>query len=288
MLVKRSLPLTIAALVLLLGADGVHSAEALPQGNGVPTTVIVRVVGNHGMPLGDTVGGAAVTIKDVETGAILASGTQTGSTGDLRAIMQTPRLPTEQVFSTKDSASFTAELALAKPTVVEVIGEGPLKYPAAKRRASKTVLLYPGKPVTGDGIVLQLYGMIVQIEAPKADQPLGIGDSVTVRATVRMMCDCIIEPFGNWDSRKMFLYGEVRSDSQVIGKFDFFHQGPKGLFLGDYTIPRKLKGTDRLTLRVVASDAEGINVGYDEHAYPLVPWEQSRDATGREIPPIGK
>jgi hypothetical protein len=31
-----------------------------------------------------------------------------------------------------------------------------------------------------------------------------------------------------------------------------------------------------------------MNSGYDEIAYPLVPWEQSRDATGREIPPIGK
>ena len=250
--------------------------------------MVVRVVGNHGMPLGDTVGGAAVTIKNVETGAILASGTQTGPTGDLRAIMQTPRLPTEQIFNAKDSASFTAELTLSKPTVVEVTGEGPLKYPAAKRRASKTVLLYPGKPITGDGIVLQLYGMIVQIEAPKPDRPLGIGDGVTVRATVRMMCDCIVEPFGNWDSRKMSLYGEVRSDNQVIGKFDFFHQGPKGLFLGDYTIPRSLKGKERLTLRVVASDAEGMNSGYDEITYPLVPWEQSHDATGREIPLIGK
>ncbi len=240
------------------------------------------------MPLGDTVGGAVVTIKDVETGAILASGTQTGPVGDLRAIMQTPRLPTEQIFSTKESASFKAEILLSKPTVVEVIGEGPLKYPAAKRRASKTVLLYPGKPVTGDGIVLQLYGMIVQIEAPTADRPLGIGDGVTVRATVRMMCDCIVEPFGNWDSRKMSLYGEAQSDSQVIGKFDFFHQGPKGIFLGDYVIPRSLKGKDRLTLRVIASDAEGINIGYDEITYPLVPWEQSRDATGREIPPIGR
>ncbi len=285
---KRSLGLIAAVIAFFCSVGVVRSTESPPQGNGVPTTVIVRVVGNHGMPLGDTVGGAVVTIRDVATGAILASGTQTGSSGDLRAIMQTPRLPTEQIYSTKDSASFTAELTLSKPTVVEVIGEGPLKYPPAKRRASKTVLLYPGKPITGDGIVLQLYGMIVQIETPTPDRPLGIGDGVTVRATVRMMCDCIVEPYGNWDSRKMSLYGEMRSDERVIGKFDFFHQGPKGIFLGDYTIPRSLKGKERLTLRVVASDAEGMNSGYDEITYPLVPWEQSRDATGREIPPIGK
>ena len=283
---KHALALVAAVLALPFAAGTVRAVES--PAPGTPTTVTIRVVGNHGMPLGDTVGGAAVTIKDVETGAVLASGTQTGTSGDLRAIMQTPRLPTEQMFSAKDSAAFTVSLALTKPTVVEVIGEGPLKYPAAKRRASKTVLLYPGKPITGDGIVLQLYGMIVQIETPTPDRPLGVGDSVAVRATVRMMCDCIVEPYGNWDSRKMSLYGEMRSDGQVLGKFDFFHQGPKGLFLGEYTIPRKLNGTDRLTLRVVASDTEGMNIGYDEITYPLVPWEQSRDATGREIPPIGK
>ena len=285
---KHSLAFLAAVLIPLLGAGEARSADAPSQGNGVPTTMVVRVVGNHAMALGDSVGGATVTIRDAETGAVLASGTQTGSTGDLRSIMQTPREHIEQIYSVKGAASFTATLHLTKPTLVEVTGEGPLKFPRAKRRASKTVLLYPGKDVTGDGIVLVLYGLIVRIESPIPDRPLGIGDGVTVRATVNMMCDCVVEPFGNWDSRKMELYGEVRNDNTVIGRVEFFHQGPKGLFQGEYTLPRSLKGKDRLTLRVVASDKEGMNVGYDEITYRLVPWEQSRDATGREIPLIGK
>ncbi len=285
---KHPLTLGAALLVLLFSAGGGRSAEAPPHGNGVPTTVAVRVVGSHAMALGDAVGGAAVTIKDVETGAILASGTQTGSTGDLKSVMQTPREHIEQIYSAKGTASFVATLSLTRPTLVEVSGEGPLKFLQAKRRASKTVLLYPGRHVTGDGIVLVLYGLIVRIAAPIPDRPLGIGDGVTVRATVNMMCDCVVEPFGNWDSRKMDLYGEVLSDGKVIGRLDLFHQGPRGIFQGDYTIPKWLKGKDRLTLRVVASDKEGINVGYEEITYPLVPWEQSHDATGREIPPIGK
>ena len=285
---KHSLALIAAAIVVLLSAGGVRSAETPPQGNGIPTTVVVRVVGSHAMALGDTVGGAAVTIKDVETGAVLASGVQTGSTGDLKSIMQTPREHIEQIYSAKGTASFTATLSLTRPTLVEVSGEGPLNFSQAKRRASKTILLYPGRHVTGDGIVLVVYGLIVRIASPTLDRPLGIGDGVLVRATVNMMCDCVVEPFGNWDSRKMELYGEVLSDGKVIGRMDLFHQGPRGLFQGDYTIPKWLKGKERLTLRVVASDKESINVGYEEITYPLVPWEQSRDATGREIPPIGK
>lgn len=269
---------------LALPAEIALSAE--PHGPPVTTNVVVRVVGSHAMALGDTVGGAAVTIKDVETGAVLASGMQTGSTGDLKSIMQTPREHIEQIYSAKGTAAFTATLSLTRPTLVEVSGEGPLNFSQAKRRASKTVLLYPGRHVTGDGIVLVVYGLIVRIASPTPDRPLGIGDGVTVRATVNMMCDCVVEPFGNWDSRKMELYGEVLSDDKVIGRMDLFHQGPRGIFQGEYTIPKWLKGKERLTLRVVASDKESINVGYEEITYPLVPWEQSRDATGREIPPI--
>ena len=274
----------VAALALI--AETGRSAET--HGPPVTTNVVVRVVGNHAMALGDTVGGAEVTIRDAETGAVLASGLQTGSAGDLRSIMQTPREHSEQVYSMKGAAAFAATLHLTKPTLVEIAGEGPLKFPHAKRRTSKTVLLYPGRHVTGDGIVLDLNGLLVQIEAPPKDRPLGIGDTGTIHTRVNMLCDCVVEPFGNWDSRKMQLYGEMRIGDRVITKIDLFHQGPKGLFLGNYIIPRLLQGQERLTLRVVASDAEGINVGYDEHTYHLVPWEQSRDATGREIPLMGK
>lgn len=275
---------TISALVLVCMLGQGAALGIGPNGPAIATPVVVRVVGNHALALGDPVGGAAVTIKDVETGAILASGKQTGVSGDVRSIMQTPHQQIEQIYSVKGAAAFTTILQLDKPTLVEITGEGPLKFPQALRRASKTVLLYPGKPVSGDGIVLELNGLLVQIEGPPKNQPLGVGDTGTIRTTVRMLCDCIVEPFGNWDSRKMDIYGEMRLDGRVLAKIDLFHQGPKGLLLGNYVIPRSLKGQTHLTLRVVASDPEGMNIGYDEITYPLVPWEQSRDATGREIP----
>jgi len=252
----------------------------------VSTQVLVRVVAHRAMALGDSVGGAMVTIRDAETGAVLASGRQTGPSGDARIIVQTPRLHSEPVYSLRESASFTAELSLSKPTLVEIIAEGPLNFPNAKRRASKTVLLYPGKPVSGDGIVIELEGLLVKIEAPTTERPLGIGDEGILGATVKMLCGCIVEPFGNWDSRKMDLYGELRLGDTVIQKIDLYHQGPKGLFTGNFKIPRALNGEKQISLRVVASDVEAVNVGFDEVTYPLVPWEQSRDATGREIPAI--
>jgi hypothetical protein len=251
----------------------------------ISTPVVVRVVASRAMALGDNVGGAAVTIRDVDTGAVLAAGRQTGPSGDAKSIMQTPHLQIEPVYSVRESASFTTELQLSKPTLVEVVGEGPLKFPQVLRRASKTVLLYPGKAVLGDGIILELNGLLVNIETPSADRPLGIGDEGTLRATVKMLCGCVVEPFGNWDSRKMDMYGELRLGEKVIQKIDVYHQA-KGVFAGNFNIPRSLKGEQSISLRFVAADADAANVGVDEVTYPLVPWEQSRDATGREIPPI--
>jgi hypothetical protein len=199
--------------------------------------------------------------------------------------MQTPHLHNEPVYSVRESASFSAELQLTKPTLVEIVGEGPLKFPQALRRASKTVLLYPGKGVTGDGIVLELNGLLVNIEGPTTDRPLGIGDEGTVNATVKMLCGCVVEPFGNWDSRKMDLYGELRLGEKVVQRIDLYHKA-KGLFTGAFQIPRSLKGEQSISLRVIAADTDAANVGMDEVTYPLVPWEQSRDATGREIPAL--
>lgn len=273
----------IYGLAITLGMGLPSAADAPPS---IPTTVVVRVVAHHALALGDNVGGAAVTIREVETGRVLANGQQTGPSGDVKIIMQTPHLQNEPVYSVRESASFTAELPLMKPTWVEISGEGPLKFPHAKRRASKVVLLYPGKAVAGDGVVLELNGLLVAIEAPTTERPLGIGDEGTLRTTVKMLCGCIVEPFGTWDSRTLEFYGELRLGSKVILKIDLYHQGPKGLFSGNFTIPRSLKGEKEISLRVVAADAQGANVGFDEATYPLVPWEQSRDATGREIPPI--
>src|SRR5207253_748945 len=207
----------------------------------------------HALALGDNVGGANVTIRDAATGAVLASGRQSGPSGDVKVIMQTPHLQAEPVYSVRESASFTAELQLTQPTLVEVVGEGPLKFPHAMRRANKMVLLYPGRAVTGDGIVIELDGLLVTIEGPTTERPLGIGDEGTVGATVKMLCGCVVEPFGSWDSRRMDLYGELRLGQKVIQRIVMYHQWLKGLFTGNFKIPHTLKDDKSISLPFFAA-----------------------------------
>src|SRR5256884_7946846 len=94
---KRTALLGAGAISLLLGLVAAWAADA--PSPGILTTVMVRVVGNRAMVLGDAVGGAALAIKDLETGAVLASAGQTGSGGDLPSITMTPPQPHGQTYS---------------------------------------------------------------------------------------------------------------------------------------------------------------------------------------------
>ncbi len=119
-----------------------------------PTTILVRVVAHGSMVLGKEVGGARVTITDVASGQILATGIQQGDAGDQNQIMRTPRLMEEPHYSSRPSAVFTATFDLLTPTLVDMTAEGPLAYPASSQRASTRVWLIPGHDLTSDGIVL--------------------------------------------------------------------------------------------------------------------------------------
>ena len=87
-----------------------------------PTTILVRVVAHGSMVLGKDVGGARVTITDVASGQILASGLQQGDAGDQNQIMRTPRLMGEPLYSSRASAAFTTTVELTHPMLVDIVG----------------------------------------------------------------------------------------------------------------------------------------------------------------------
>ena len=95
----------------------------------------MRVVAHGAMVLGREVGGARVTITDVATEQILATGLQQGDAGDQNQIMRTPHLMEEPIYSSRPAAAFTATFDLLHPTLVEIAAEGPLAYPASSQRA---------------------------------------------------------------------------------------------------------------------------------------------------------
>jgi hypothetical protein len=242
----------------------------IPLNGPQPTVVLVRVVAHGAMVLGREVGGARVTITEVATGQILATGLQEGGSGDQNQIMRTPHMIEEPVYSSRPSAVFTTTLQLHKPTLVEISAEGPLAYPAASQKASKTLLLMPGQDLTHDGIVLHLYGYLVQIERPTPHEPLIAKDDVKLRASVRTLSGSLVRPHGDWDSRKIRIYGEVLIGDQIIERLQMFYDEGSRTFEAPFFVPPSKEVPDGIKLRVIATDLSTGNSGMDQANYPVL------------------
>jgi len=152
----------------------------------IPTKIIVRVTSKDSKVIGSGVGGALVRIKNLETGEILAQGKQEGGTGDTDRIMDQPHRRGETLYGTPDAAFFQAEIPLDRPTQVEIFTEAPLSYPHNIQKGSKTLTLIPGKHILGEGVIIELNGLIVNIPSPPKGS-LKRGGEILVRAEVRML-----------------------------------------------------------------------------------------------------
>ena len=171
----------ISVSIISLLAPASFSAEK------ISTKVIVRVISKDAKVIGSGVGGALVRIKNLETGEILAQGKQEGGTGDTDRIMVQPRKRGKTIYGTPDAAFFQAEILLDKPTQVEIYTEAPLSYPHAIQKGSKTLTLIPGKNILGEGIIIELNGLIVNILSPSLKEGLKRGEEVVFKAEVRML-----------------------------------------------------------------------------------------------------
>ena len=181
MKLKATLSFLVFVSVVILFVPAASAAEK------IPTKVIVRVVANDAQVIGSGVGGALVRIKNLETGEILAEGKQEGGTGSTERIMVQPRRRGEAVYATSRSAHFEAKIPLDRPTQVQIDAEAPLDYPQALQKGSKTLTLIPGKDVLGEGVIIELNGLIVNILSPSSKESLKGGEAVLVKAEVRML-----------------------------------------------------------------------------------------------------
>lgn len=184
---------------VVIGAALVLSgAAALAE----PTEITVRVVSKDAKFVGTSMGGARVTLRDAETGQLLATGVTEGSTGDTSKIMGQRERRTPM--SDDGSAKFTAVLDLDRPHLVEVTAFGPLAQRQSAVPVSSTQWVVPGKHITGgDAWLLELPGLVVDVlDPPTHAQLKGVPQKISLKANVTAMCGCPIEPGGLWDANK--------------------------------------------------------------------------------------
>lgn len=247
------------ALALLL--VGVPPAEAQEKGpSGISTKLVVRAVSQDAKILHDPVGGAQITVRNAETGEVLAEGVQKGDSGSTEKIMQQAHQRGATIYDAPGAASFSTTLALTEPTRIKITAEGPLDYPQAMQSTSTTLLMVPGKDVVGDGVVLTLHGFIVEVLAPQDVSAAVPGNELAVQARVRMMCGCPTEPGGLWDANRYDIHAQLIKDGDVVSVTPLQFAGRTSVYDGTISVPEE--GADRL--RVVATDAERVNFGMDE------------------------
>ncbi|HXH85534.1 MAG TPA: hypothetical protein VNI35_01835, partial [Nitrospira sp.] len=121
-----------------------------------------------------------------------------------------------------------------------------------------------------DGIVLHLYGYIVQIEHPKPGEPLIAKEDVQLRASIRTLSGALVRPHGDWDSRKIHIYGELMIGERVLERLQMFYSSDKGRFEAPFFVPPQKDAPDGITLRVIAADPGSGSVGLGEAAFPVL------------------
>jgi hypothetical protein len=233
---NRTLSVFTAALVA--GALG-PAAVAAQAAATTTTRLVVHVVSHDAKVIGQGVGGAKVTVKDAETGRELASGMQMGGTGSTPMIVTNPRTRGTDIY--EGAGSFTATLELVRPTRVEVVAEGPMGAAHATQRASKTLLLVPGRHIEGDGLVLELHGFTVELlpagegQAPPAAKA---GQAHNLRARVTMLCGCPTEPGGTWDANGFEVTARLLRDGKVVVEAPLAYAGQTSTYSGSIVPPQ--------------------------------------------------
>ena len=221
------------------------------------THVDVRVLARGAKFIGGYSDSARVVLTDADSGEVLAQGLTQGTTGDTQRIMH-GGVDGDKRLSTSDSAVFHAKLDLERPRRVTASVTGPLSQPQAATTVTSTQWVLPGKDVTqGDGWLLELPGLVVDLVSPAAFQPGKRDTQVWVEVAVTMMCGCALSVDGPWKAGDTDVELRVTANGKPQPAQRLTFEAGKGVFLGSY-FPRE-PGIHELEVR--AWDAPNGNAG---------------------------
>ncbi len=251
------MPRAAALAILLAGFAAAASAT--------PTTITVKVLARGAKFIGSSMGGAMVTLRDADTGELLASGVTSGKTGDTEHIMKSEH-PRNRVLSTEGSAAFTAVLDLDRPRRIQVTAYGPLANRASANTVSSTQWVLPGRDITaGDAWLLEMPGFAVQVLAPSTHVKLPLRRSqgntvhVQVEANITMMCGCPLVPGDLWDSDTYEIRALVTRGGELVADLPMEYAGRASHFAAGLDVHER--GTYLVTVTVFDPATGNTGVG---------------------------
>lgn len=225
----RTGSIILAGLIL---AFGLRVAEA------EPTEIVIRVMAKDAKFIGTETGGAQITLRDADTGEILAQGLTAGGTGNTPKIMTNGHARRETL-SDESSARFTTSLDLQRPRKITVTATGPMFLKDAAISVSSTQWVLPGKPVNGgDGWVLELPGFAIQLvePLPTAVRLGGKEARIPLKAKITMQCGCPITPGGIWDAGKLQIAAMLERGAKFYPATPLTYAGQPSTFGGEIAV----------------------------------------------------
>lgn len=239
-------------LILIIG---VFSCGFL---NAQDTSVMIRVQSKDAKFIGSSIGGAKVIIREEITGNILAEGLTTGSTGNTETIMNAPWERGKRL-TDEETAGFLAELDIKEPVFVTVEAIAPISKKQARVTSSTQLWILPGKHITGEGIVLEVPGFVVDILSPQTHERINTTSEIEISANIVMMCGCPVVPDGTWDANKYEIKAIVRGEGTTTAEIDLKAHEKPSTFSGKLSL---VPGNYSIT--VYAFDPKTGNTGLDK------------------------
>ena len=230
------------------------------------TRIAVRVQAVGGKFLGDDIGGAAISVRDAQSGELLASGTTAGGSGNLSLVYSPnaslatiatpfPKGPTVHRWVSAENTGppatqtsvFFAELFLDRARELLFEAYGPLGGLQSAHRTVAGLSVAPGTNLSAaPGLVLMLPGLLVQVMSPATHSQFDSGSctdlQLPLRANVAMMCGCPIDTGDEspWQPSDFTVTASIR----VVGgkeidsvPLTFDASNAPSLFTGMYPIP---------------------------------------------------
>jgi hypothetical protein len=124
--------------------------------------------------------------------------------------------------------------------------------------------MIPGKHIEGDGLIIEIPGMVVNALAPQTHESLTISSldmgMVDVRANVVMMCGCTISEGGLWNSEDLQVRALVYRDGELAKEVPMLITEKVNTFAG--RIPVSAPGNYEVV--IYAYNSKTGNTGVDK------------------------
>lgn len=183
------------------------------------TKIMIRAKARDAKFIGSSLGGAHIIVRNKINRQILAEGNTTGSTGNTDLIMKGAKTR-GTLITDPQTAGFLASIDISEPTFVSIEILSPLNNKQAQASVSTELWLIPGKHILGDGIILEIPGFIIDILKPRTHQYIALnsikGKLFPSQANIVMMCGCVIDKNGVWNSDEIEVKGILKKDGQYL------------------------------------------------------------------------